>query len=291
MSSESELQLVKDRSNPEHAQARGHNKRVRDKYPDTWAKSIITDKVLAEWIIERKGDKCPYCEKPVKEVDHKLPLSKGGDHEISNLQMLCMDCNRSKHDMTDAEFAEFKKNSPKIGLSLRDYGIEYRHLKDKMNRFRTRSLFKEFWIKTEDDSLVPIFVCRGEEDRDGLISLKRVYMTIGDPTEYRFAKAIFGDHRHWRHLCKLPWFSVFAKEWRLELKAKLRSDAVAALLELKDGNIQAIKALASEDYPFASYIDGHETKRRRAGRPNKEAKPEIDDEVFEGDAARMGLNG
>lgn len=286
-----ETQLLKDRSNPEYAQARGHNKRVRDKYPEIWAKSIITDKTLTEWIVGHKDDKCPYCQGPVKEVDHRLPLSKGGEHTLENLEMLCMPCNRSKHDMTSEEFLEFKKNEPKRGLTLADYGIDFRVLKDKMKRYRTRSLFKEFWGRTKNQDWPPIFTLKGEEDKDGLIAIKRIYMEIGDPTEYKFAKAVFHDHTHWRHLCKQAWFMEFVKEWRLELKAKIRSSAVESLLALKEGNLQAIKVLASEDYAYNSYLDDHDLSKRRVGRPNKPAAPDIDDEVFESDAARMGLNG
>ena len=37
------------------------------------------------------------------EVDHKLPVSKGGDNSIDNLQTLCQRCNREKRDRTDLQ--------------------------------------------------------------------------------------------------------------------------------------------------------------------------------------------
>ena len=54
------------------------------------------------------GFKCPYCERTVDfdctEIDHKLPESRGGGDEVSNLHRVCKDCNRMKSDKTDLEF-------------------------------------------------------------------------------------------------------------------------------------------------------------------------------------------
>lgn len=54
--------------------------------------------------------KCAICGKPVKfkhmTVDHKVPLSKGGTNEPSNLQLSCLECNRMKADFLTEEFME-----------------------------------------------------------------------------------------------------------------------------------------------------------------------------------------
>lgn len=50
---------------------------------------------IAEWRKLRQGD-CTYCGNPGGEVDHIIPLSKGGNHSIGNLTSSCMQCNRSK---------------------------------------------------------------------------------------------------------------------------------------------------------------------------------------------------
>jgi 5-methylcytosine-specific restriction endonuclease McrA len=37
-------------------------------------------------------------------TDHKVPLSRGGTNDISNIALCCASCNRHKHTMTDVEF-------------------------------------------------------------------------------------------------------------------------------------------------------------------------------------------
>jgi 5-methylcytosine-specific restriction endonuclease McrA len=55
----------------------------------------------------RKVVRCYLCRhlipKGEREVEHVVPLSKGGRHCSSNLGIACRDCNRSKHDKMPAE--------------------------------------------------------------------------------------------------------------------------------------------------------------------------------------------
>jgi hypothetical protein len=56
-------------------------------------------------ILERDGFKCLDCgASPATgaalEVDHTIPISKGGSNDPSNLRTLCSDCNRGKSDRT-----------------------------------------------------------------------------------------------------------------------------------------------------------------------------------------------
>ncbi len=51
-------------------------------------------------VLERDAHQCVSCGKSppkvILEVDHKVAFSKGGSHDMSNLQTLCFDCNRGK---------------------------------------------------------------------------------------------------------------------------------------------------------------------------------------------------
>ena len=61
--------------------------------------------------VDAKGNgRCAICGKPIDfnkmTIDHKIPLSKGGTNEISNLQPSCLGCNLMKADFTVTELAE-----------------------------------------------------------------------------------------------------------------------------------------------------------------------------------------
>lgn len=65
---------------------------------------------VREFIYERDGGRCYYCEQPVSpfrcQVDHIQPLSRGGSSEIENLALACTECNVRKAARTPEEWAE-----------------------------------------------------------------------------------------------------------------------------------------------------------------------------------------
>lgn len=73
---------------------------------ETRAKATRTPigKKLRVLIIERDGFKCRYCGKTAREtkleVDHIMPVAKGGKTSLDNLETLCIDCNRGKSDLS-----------------------------------------------------------------------------------------------------------------------------------------------------------------------------------------------
>jgi 5-methylcytosine-specific restriction endonuclease McrA len=56
--------------------------------------------VSGKWVIE-DGYSFP-------ELDHKIPVVRGGADVMENLVLACISCNRHKRTMTDAEFMEWR---------------------------------------------------------------------------------------------------------------------------------------------------------------------------------------
>jgi hypothetical protein len=63
---------------------------------EQWASRYIPDAVR-ERILQRDGHQCITCGSTENlEIDHKIPISKGGTSDELNLQVLCRSCNRRK---------------------------------------------------------------------------------------------------------------------------------------------------------------------------------------------------
>jgi hypothetical protein len=61
---------------------------------------------LREVILRRDHRTCQYCGMGAAEVDHVIPLVRGGDNDPGNLAAACRSCNRRKHTKTAEEFRE-----------------------------------------------------------------------------------------------------------------------------------------------------------------------------------------
>lgn len=72
------------------------------------SKRITFSDEMRDEIYNRYNGRCAICGNCVKRekmtIDHKIPLSKGGSHHFSNLQLCCLRCNRAKQDMTMDNF-------------------------------------------------------------------------------------------------------------------------------------------------------------------------------------------
>jgi len=81
---------------------------------DKKGRNGVTDTIRLR-VMKRDGFTCVYCGGHGKdcelEVDHRVPVSKGGNNHISNLFTACRDCNQSKGD------AEWKPQQQTTGKS------------------------------------------------------------------------------------------------------------------------------------------------------------------------------
>lgn len=87
-------------SHPEVRRAKSNAYRAR-------ARQAAGHFTSAEWrgLVESHGGKCAYCllVAPL-EVDHRIPLKRGGTNWIANILPACGPCNRKKGQLTEAEF-------------------------------------------------------------------------------------------------------------------------------------------------------------------------------------------
>jgi len=165
-------------------------------------------------------------------------------------------------------------------------GIKAAHLKpedfrDTVGRFRTQSLFREM----NRDKKFPAYFTLKDKDTDGCVSMRRVYLEVGDPTEYETAKALVGDYKHWQALCELPWFQEHLNQWRVELEAKLESENIMRLRETaadpkSASRVTAAKMLLSKPWRSKENVRGRPSKDEVKGYMKAAAKEtsEVEDD-------------
>lgn len=69
-------------------------------------------------VLKRDLFTCQYCgakaPEVILEIDHVVPVSKGGDNAIENLVAACKECNRGKRDKKLSELSEVEKSRKQI---------------------------------------------------------------------------------------------------------------------------------------------------------------------------------
>ena len=139
---------------------------------------------------------------------------------------------------------------------------EHSTLKNKMGKMLTNNLFLERRLDATQDS--PFTLKRDDHTGDDgrfYISMRKVYLEIADPTEYKFAMTVFGNWDHWVALQGNVVLLEHIDKWRKELHVKLTSEAVLKVEELSKGT--GASALSAAKYIAER---GWESKR---GRPSK----------------------
>lgn len=55
-------------------------------------------KEVYDYSVILRNDPCSYCSKVTEAIDHIVPLSRGGDHDWTNMTASCKSCNSSKNN-------------------------------------------------------------------------------------------------------------------------------------------------------------------------------------------------
>ena len=143
------------------------------------------------------------------------------------------------------------------------------------NHFRTNSLFYEYihrkGVNTDKiNGLQPVFTLK-EYDRGGCISLRQIYLAHEDPTEYFFAKEVFGSWDFWKELRNCEVLRAEVEKWRSELEVRLRAKAFVNILRTADGKdknaYDANKVIVKTGWKLPQELQAAYNNR---GRPSKE---------------------
>lgn len=65
-----------------------------------------------------KGAVCVFCGASATTVDHKLALSKGGDHSQKNLAPACVSCNQAKGSLDFDLFLRYSKRFGPVNIDI-----------------------------------------------------------------------------------------------------------------------------------------------------------------------------
>lgn len=70
--------------------------------PRKWEKDFNQSQKKHIW--KRDGSLCIYCGAPAQDIDHVIPVSKGGKAIIANGVCSCRRCNMEKHGNLNQDF-------------------------------------------------------------------------------------------------------------------------------------------------------------------------------------------
>lgn len=95
-----------------------------------WDYRLLSDPVpdsLRYKVLKASDGRCELCGATKKErpldVDHIIPRSRGGKNKMSNLQVLCSRCNRSKGNRDTADFREWRDIKSEPGCEFCSAGF------------------------------------------------------------------------------------------------------------------------------------------------------------------------
>lgn len=159
-----------------------------------------------------------------------------------------------------------------FGILDKPYKLDTKKLRGNYtNRYLTDGLFFE---RPGSSMSNCVFTLEEQDDlTNGLHSLYKLFIDSDDLTEYKIATDVFGSTTHWDRLCQCKWFQPYLSKMREDLKRKLRSKAIAEIMDMvlstsSDAvRLNALKYLSKEGIDFFEDVPVSRIKR---GRPTKE---------------------
>lgn len=160
--------------------------------------------------------------------------------------------------MLEIEQKEIEELRKEVG-----YSFNKESMKDTMGRFWTQGLFKEMSYGKGR----PCVMTLKNEDFDDLVSFKRIFVELCDPSGYLAAMVLLGSWDHWLKLCDCCWFIAELKLALDELEVKLRAEALVEIREISQGTSGS--ALSAAKYIASGSWRGSNNPKQKAGRPLK----------------------
>ena len=122
------------------------------------------------------------------------------------------------------------------------------------------------------------------EDKDtDKKSLKKLYLELGDPTEYLFASMYFDSYSNWKQmlskignkLSPVPLEDV-VEVWRVELAEKLKAEAIRSIIVLskKENGLTAAKWIASGS--LDSIVRPSSTSKRKKAKTPRDKSGDLE---------------
>lgn len=128
--------------------------------------------------------------------------------------------------------------------------------KDCQGKFRTNSLFYEIKNESLDE---PIFTIK-DRHHGKYWSFQRLYLEIGDLTEYRVGEMLLYSIEHLDRFNKNAAIKAVLNKCRDKLERKLRSEAVMTISDLRNSKDGKLAMAAAKFIAKKEYINDRKTK-------------------------------
>ena len=165
-----------------------------------------------------------------------------------------------------------------------------KYYKDLRGHWRSGTLFEE---TCEDPAKYPPIFTLNDDDTASCVSLKRLYMTFEDVTEWTLANHVLGGWDHWMTIVECNLTKDHITKWRRDLEMHLRAKYLGQIKEVSstDGPV----ALQATKYLLETTTNVGAGKKSQRGRPSKVEKEKAikeelrDSEEIRKDMERLGL--